>query len=401
MEINSLPIRRLDETLYSIAARTRWMNVAKDDRDACRSLFGYFRHTRVSDFPVDLVHFCAVTGEQYGNPQDVLNEMTLAEFFNRIGSHPWHSGSLCLPFATAGYGLSTLSNGHTNTWRACSLCLESEMSLAGTAFWHRSHHLPTAFFCPAHRVPLSVCVSPIQVRHNCFLLPQDTLLTDRFHGIVAAENQDLLLRLTKLGMDILFDTERPIDQGTAQAAIFDALNEKCLLTSSKLMCREPFFTEFSRRYSFLHRFPGLSDAVSSRGIEILLRKLQRENINRSAIHNLLLIDWLFGSWRLFKEHCAWHEVMGNREESRGTKNFPRTETARYVTLHGVCGINGSEQDSHREICLRFLDTNRCATRSRFSRAAPKSFRWLSRYDSDWFNHYVPSICRSRKQNELF
>lgn len=401
MQINSLPIRRSDETLYSVAARTRLMNAAKDDRDACCGLFGNSRNTHVSDFPVNLIHFCAVTSGHFGTPQDVLNEMTLAEFFNRIGSHSWPADNSCLPLATTGYGLSTLSNGSTNTWRACAQCMESEMALNATAYWHCSHHLPTAFFCTAHNAPLSACISLAHERHNRFLLPEDTVLVNRLHRIDLAENRETLMRLTKLGIDVLHDTGKSIDPRTAHAAILNALNEHGLLTSSRMVRREPFFIVLSRYYWFLHDLPEFVGVISPQGFDVLHRSLQRGDSSRSALYNLLLIDWLFGTWRSFKEQCAWQAVMDRPCESQGPKVHPCIEEIPHASAQALQEMHCTERESHRKICLSFRDTNASAKRSRFARAAPKSFRWLLRYDSDWLNKSFPGARYSRMQGELF
>lgn len=36
----------------------------------------------------------------------------------------------------------------------CSLCLISDLSNYGEPYWHRSHQLPTVYYCPTHHIPL-------------------------------------------------------------------------------------------------------------------------------------------------------------------------------------------------------------------------------------------------------
>lgn len=383
MQINSLPVWRPDETLYSVVARTRLMNAAKDDRDACRSLFGYSRNTRVSDFPVNLVHFCDVTKGAFGTPCNVLNDMTLTEFFNRIDSHPWSAGNSRLPISTAGYGLSTLSNGRSNIWRACALCLKSEMAQDATAYWHRSHQLPAAVFCAIHDEPLSVCLSPIQVRHKHFLLPQDTVLANDFYRQDLAENYATLARLTQLSVDVLRDSDKPIEPRVARAAIFNALDEHGLLAQARLIRSEQFFVEFSRSYGNLQKFSEFCGALSRPGIDILHRKLRHGYLKRSAVHNLLLIDWLFGSWDAFHQCCLWQSTMDD------------------IPSHAAQPESETLKNTHRGTCLDFLNINAPATRTRFFRSAPASFRWLLRYDTKWLDNVLPTTRSVKNQRSLF
>lgn len=230
MPITRMPLSRHDETLYSFAARIRLANAARDDRAACRGMFGSHAHMRVAEFPVNLVHFCRVTHGAVGTPETVLAEMTLTNFFSRIGGHPWHAGSSAQPVATAGYGLSTLSNGNVSTWRACRQCLRSDLSTFATGHWRRSHQLPTVFFCLRHGTPLSRSLAPVHTWHNRFLLPQDTELHETVHCLDGATHEEARLRLTKLAVDALFDVGAPVAADVTYATMRRALGDKGMLT---------------------------------------------------------------------------------------------------------------------------------------------------------------------------
>lgn len=398
MQLNSLPIRRHDETLYSIAARMRLVNAARSDYDACQSLFGHSKSRRISEFPVNLMHFCEVTKGQLGNPQDILAEMTLAGFFDRIGSRPWRAGSTSSPMSTAGYGLATLSNGSATIWRACSLCIESDIAQNATAYWRRSHHVPTAFLCPIHDAPLIARVSPIHERHNRFLLPEDTAPDYTFWKVELTRNYETLMRLTKLGIEILEDTGCLIESQTMYATLCSGLRSRGLLTHSGSIRGRLFAGEFSDRYGFLSRHPDFSDAVSSRGSDILQRNLRNTNSVRSAAHNLLLIDWLFGAWGAFKEHCNWQSLM----DCHGLETDIR-ERSTDKSFGVSCDVKQNpfiDRQLHRRVCLNFLELEVSATRSGFSRFSPKSFRWLLCHDIEWLDAQLPFRQRTQKQGEL-
>lgn len=377
------------------------MNAAKDDRDACRSLFGNSLNTRVSDFPVNLMYFCDVTQGSFGTPEEVLAEMTLHGFFDSVGSHPWREGSANLPVVRAGYGLATLSNGSAKNWRACSQCIKSDMTHHGTTYWRRAHHLPAAFLCPIHDAPLVARIMPIPERHNRFFLPDETDVDQMFWRADFEKNYKALMRLTELGIDILEDSWCPITPQTIHATLRSALGERDLLTPSGLIRKDRFAKEISNSYSFLSHHPDFSDALSSRGVDILLRKLVHPSEIRSAAHNLLLIDCFFGTWHSFKEHYIWQAVMDSGNVISELENQSGYNCKFRNSSIDLKKTQLSDRQQHRITCLDFLEQNEHPTRSKFSCSAPKALRWLLRYDLEWLNAHLPISQRKQKQRELF
>lgn len=271
MEINTFPVARADETLYSIAARIRLTNAAKNDREACRSLFGPWNNMKVFNFPVNVVHFCTVTQNCFGDPARVLQDMTLAKFFERIGSSPWRKGSHPGPVATAGYGLATLSNGAIGRWRVCLQCLKSDLACHATSFWRRAHHLPTSLICPIHGTALTAALSPIPEMGKRFLLPEQIQARAYIVDWDVSANHDDLARLTALGVNILQDRNPPVKITDIRATLLGALESRGLLTATRMLRRVQFGSEFAHRYHFLVQHPDFSFALSSKGIDILQR----------------------------------------------------------------------------------------------------------------------------------
>lgn len=374
MQINSLPILRHDETLYSIAARTRLQNAARDDREACRSLFGPSSTIRIAEFPVNLSRFCEATGGHFGDPPDVLLGTTLCGFFERIGGPPWRAAKWRRPVETAGYGLATLSNGNVNTWRGCPYCVESDLLTYGISHWRRAHQLPTAFFCLAHHTPLKLSIAPNNDRHIRFLLPEQTTLTTDYRSVNLASYENMLVRLSKLASDALFDTSDISDLASSHAVILRALGNRGLLTATDKIRAEEFAAELSRRYGFLQHNADFRDPLSSEGIGILCRSFRRADSWRRPQHNLLLIDWLFGSWHGYRQQCTWQAVM----------NCPDLAKAKVIQPPST-----DDQFAHRKICLDFINSRALPLRSEFFIVARKSFQWLLRNDTKWFDLNFP------------
>jgi hypothetical protein len=300
MQISSIPIHRHDETLYSLAVRIRRTNAARNDRDACRTLFGPYSNMRVSEFPVNVEVFVNAAQARFGNVQQVIAKMTVVPFFDRVGGHPWHRGSSHSSVATAGYGLSTLSNGNLRTWRACAQCLTDDKLRNPYGYWRRAHQLPATFFCLKHNVLLNACCVPANKMHTQFYLPDEMPLVDTFDCLSPSANAKILTVLSQFAVDALRDGDNLIDQKTANAAIARALESRNLTTADGKINRQSFSPEFSRRYGFLRLHADFAKVVSAAGIEILCRSLDKPSVWRHSAHNVLLLSWLFESWNAFK-----------------------------------------------------------------------------------------------------
>ncbi|MBC3927329.1 TniQ family protein [Undibacterium sp. CY21W] len=400
MRLNALPILREDETLYSLVARIRLANAAKDDRDACRSMFGHSKNTRVSDYPVNLIHFCDMTNGCFGDPLSILATMTLVKFFEEIGGHPWHAGSSVRPIEIAGYGLSTLSNGNIQTWKFCKDCMTSDLSIFSIAYWRRSHQLPTSFFCQIHGTVLSRSLVHPYTRHNRFMFPDDEVASsEQYCTATTSGNEDILWRLTQLGIAILHQRQSSLSSSStlpeiSHSAILRAIKERGLFTQNGSLRLKDFSTELMNKYHFLRPHPEFSNALSEKSIDILGRNLRSAGKWRSVAHRLLLIDWLFGSWVSFHQQCKWQHVMDQSFHTAPAK-------VRSKEIFDENSNFRSQQHLHRAACINFLTSNKIAKRSIFARAASHSFRWLLRYDKQWLDQHFPVCRRKHLQKEMF
>lgn len=399
MLITCLPVPRYDETLYSFAARTRLTNAARDDREACQSLFGPSLHMRIADFPVNLEHFCQATKGALGGPAAVQEAMTIAGFYDRVGGHPWHAGSAKSAVATGGYGLAILSNGNRYTWRVCEKCIQADVSSGAVAYWHRSHQLPISFFCLEHNMELGMSSGPRTERQNRFCLPQDTVCITSDVCTTPFKDYEKRWRLTKLGVDALLHHGPAIDLKVIYAAMLRALSSRGLVTGGGSIRLEPFVKTLLRDYGFLSQYGEFADVVSPRGLDILYRSMRCENLWRRPVHNLILIDWLFGPWRSFIEQCEWQSVI-----DRPTEIDYRQPGDRNVKLLDWQPRDAANVEvmraEHRKRCLEFMELDANANRSRFARANPKSFRWLLNNDAAWFNYTCPLNKSNKVQLDL-
>jgi TniQ len=391
MQILSIPLHRSDETLYSFAARLRRSNAARNDREACRSMFGPAPHMRVSEFPVNLTHFCQATKQLLGPPEKILSQMTLIPLFERIGAWPLRRGNKPRPAAIAGYGLSTLSNGNIHTWRACKECLRQDISLNPYGYWRRAHQLPGLLLCPTHHTPLVVCTAPATQFHNQFVLPDEVSLENTADRIDTGTNANTLQILERFSVAALHDDGEYLDKTTTVQVIVQALENHDLLSPRGKICREVFVPKFLRCFGFLRHHREFADSVSCSGVEILCRSLDAPRVWRSCLHQLLLLSWLFGSWEAFKAHCQWQQVMNGDNcmlNLHAEGNLTKKPDMR-------CAL-----DFHRKKCIDFIIANAIPSRTKFAHDEGRSFRWLLNNDIEWFNQQCPPYSKYEPQLRL-
>lgn len=118
------------------------------------------------------------------------------------------------------------------------------------------------------------------------------------------------------------------------------------------------------------------------------------------MHNLLLLDWLFGSWKSSCAQSTWQTVVGC--PSLLAEAAPSDADIPPGVSHAIVNETGDRvRESHRRKCIDFLDYHTHAVRSRFARAESKSCRWLLANDIVWFDQYCPINKPDRSQGNLF
>lgn len=339
---------------------------------------------RVSEYPVNLDYFCRATACAMGDAPAVLENMTLAGFFQRVGGHPWRSGRGDAAVAIAGFGLAALSHGESDNWRACAHCIRSDISTYGTSYWHRSHQLPTSFYCLQHSAPLLVSSVPKAERYSRFQLPHQSNFSEISRRLfVQTENSNTLQRLSQLAMHALNQTAPPVEPALKHEVMLQALEQRGFVTAGGSIRRTKFIEAISKEYGFLSVSTYHMEAVSQPALGILHRSMKSVNKWRRPIHNLVLLDWLFGSWDAFQKQCFWQSVMdepiaaykNGSGTTRTAVNNETTQPSDYASIRSV----------HRMKYLEFNGVTKNATRSSFARASPKSFRWLLTNDQKWFD----------------
>ena len=381
MHLYHLPIARTDESLYSLVARTRRVNIFRCDHDACNAVLGSSRVSSIDGFPVSLDHFCASTSYAYGDAQAVLYAHTPAGYFQRMGRPPWHVSVRNLSPLHARFSLGLLSHGISRGWRVCPDCCQTEIGRWGSCYWHRAHQLPGTLVCPVHGTNLQSVYPRQNGIHAHFMLPDEVESCTPADTPNECAVHTQLCQIARINDDILNDKDEVLPHLAVQSTLYYELRQRGMLDRHGKVAKSMVVHGFSEHHHRLSKLLQFSDALSPGAVIRMASALARQSII-SSLQLVLLIDYLFGSWAAFKERGRWESVLGFSLQTQAPG-------------HGLSYLpDPAAKTYHRQICLSLLKEHPAATRSIFAKAAPKSFHWLFRHDEQWFDQTLPRHAKS-------
>lgn len=403
MVISLLPTRLPDESLYSLVARIGWLNGLGSHQEACAFMFGNLDEERVGDAHADIENFCAVTRNVYGQLEALVDSATTLPFFRRLGTDPRVASahgqiaqSNVVDTSQRGLGLAALSNGYAHIWRWCPVCSEENTREHGMTYWHRSHQLPGVVVCTKHRMSLLEVNLPYRMRQQYFVLPSRIPEhLERLDSCPINADLDLALQLALFAENILHDTSQGNSADTIQGAVLDGLVARGLVNKGGKIPKRELVEDLSTCFGPISLNEFISPLVNEQHLMRLASALTTTTQVRPALLNLILIYWLFGSWALFLEYCAWRKALGPSGGAPVTPKKPNSD---------ISPIDDKEplRRSHRRVCLSYLQHHFDATKSDFWRAHPRSCRWLTLHDRGWIDQHLPTAVSYRgRQLQLF
>lgn len=276
-------------------------------------------------------------------------------------------------------------------WRFCPQCLQTDIAEAGVAWWHRAHQLPTSIVCAEHGCSLLWLDVKRHRAHERFILPTDQNgLPVLNMAAIAAENPGLWTALAKLGRDALDDQAEPPSALDVHGALIAGLHQQGLLTRGGNLRRDDFMASFSLRIGrisapgILRRMDAVVEPLS------LVHGIWPGGRSRPTLIRLLLVHWLFGTWRSFLQRCNWERLWG-------AVSLPEVVAEKAQEPIRSDGL----RNKHRDVCRAFQAEFPSASRSAFWRTCPASLRWLKRYDAAWLEFHFPGGGPKGLQHDLF
>lgn len=381
------PLR--DETLYSWLARTARLNALSSDLAFCDWLAGT-QSTSIMNASFNLPMLSEKSSGCLGSASQILQQMTAFNVAGALGDVP-ADDVMEVAAGTRTFDLMAEVFGGMSRWRFCPECRIDDIAEAGLAWWHREHQLPTSLVCTVHGAALHWLDVKRHRIHEQFILPTDgDVGTTLSMASVTSENPLLWNALAALGREALDDWGEMPSRSAIRNALIAGLHQQGLITPGANLRRDEYSAKYVQRIGRISA-PGLLKRVDSVVEPLsLMYGILPGRYGGQPLLRLILVHWLFGSWRSYLGRCNWEAVLG-----ADRRTAPETLNASTVVL-----LEESPK-SHRDVCLAFLAKQAGASRSAFWRVHPGSLRWLSRYDADWLNFHFPVASQRVVQHQLF
>ncbi|WP_124552730.1 TnsD family Tn7-like transposition protein [Methylophilus methylotrophus] len=305
----TLPVISQDMTFFSWMALTGYLNNQGGYQVSNMLLGNGSAGTRL-DFPSHLDNFCRKTAYAFGYPGDIAFNHTVLPFY--LAFRPTVFASECVQIM-AGESVETLKfklglppahfRGITDL-KYCSHCLSEDVGSIGISFWHSSHQLPSAHVCDKH---FSILESfPLRDKgtdKNTLVLPSSRLTT---YPACDGQNFSILSAIANISTRLLHQ-ELPGGFNATQLrnAYLHGLKQQELLTKRGQIRASIFIHRFEQYYFTLKGLPAFARLLRSENIPHFLKLIRKPRGFHHPVAHILLIQFLFGNWELFRSVYAW------------------------------------------------------------------------------------------------
>lgn len=271
---------------------------------------------------------------------------------------------------------STLQNesfGDTAFWRFCPACYEHDVALHGVGYWHLTHQLPTTLMCTEHRCNLHEIILKKKQLHDRLWLINDAL---SHQNEFTATLDEHWLNIAQIGKEALEDSQKPHDADVIKQALIAALRQRGLLDAKGRLKINVFEQSFENFFD--------QNFILTIKLRLLIKKpryLATEILHGfkgRVLNRLILVYWLFGSWKYFRICCEWHAVFNTGNTNAHISN--------QLNLNQI----GEIKAKNRDLCESYLLSTNKPNRIEFCRMFYSNFRWLLKYDREWFDRALPT-----------
>lgn len=330
-----LPALLPDMTLYSLTAFAHRMSGVSCGNSTSFLLFGTPRAGLPHDFPSHLSQFCDRTRGAYGDVRTVAWHTTNLPYF--MCFRPPEHQSAALSFVSSDahcrikfrLGLPASPSGGRFPLRACTRCMHEDEKSFGGAYWHRRHQLPGVLFCQMHGEPL--LESTLRVdrrRRSMFVLPSDIAVFKC--SPKCGSEAKVLHRLAILSADVLdHPSNFKYSNNQVRATYLHALRDRGMVTSGGRVRVQEFLSWIRNSYASIASFRPYDRVLSQDHEEGLLRLIRKPRADFDPLYHTIMIDALFGGWKLFFETYAWEQTISSSSAEIAAYT-PQSEAAKIV-----------------------------------------------------------------------
>lgn len=362
-----MPVAMPHENLYGLVSRFAKINGMVNHLQATQ----YFLHSQdISVADAALVAHDESLFAQYYLTHTASPLLTLEKLRIHLGEVPQNVHKM-LPVRK-----STLQNesfGDIAFWRYCPACYEHDVAFHGVGYWHLAHQLPTSLMCTDHQCNLHEIMLKKKHLHDRLWLIHDGL---PYKNAFTAPLDAHWLNIAQIGKEALEDSPKPHDAEVIKQTLMAALRHQGLLDTKGRLKIHVFEKAFEKFFN--------KEFVFTLKQRLLIKKpryLATELLNGfkgRILNRVILVYWLFGSWKYFRICCEWHAVF----------NTANT----YVHVSNEFNLNQTSEinTKSRDLCESYLLSTDKPNRIEFCRLFYGDFRWLLNYDRSWFDRVLPA-----------
>lgn len=343
-----MPTLAPDMSFYSLLAVTKRLNGISKAEQISQTLFSNASAALRHDFSPNLDVFCSRTGNAFGSPIEVAINTSTLPYFLRFRSKEVHDEALRLmtgptvePLKFV-LGLPPGPSGAFMPLCYCNECVEEDITNYGYAYWHRRHQLPSVMVCPTHSTSLNYANLRSNGRGRSGLfLPNDNEIQKYQSKQSLGRAKPMLKKLSTLS-SLVLDQElsAPYSTNSLRATYLHGLKQQGLLTASGRIRAKDFIDRLTRHYEAISQFPTFNRIVGKDFAEGILRLVRKPRVNFHTSSHIMMIDFLFGDWKLFNSVYLWEQQMDlpleNTAElqpaSPSNKNLDKNLEARLLEL---------------------------------------------------------------------
>ncbi|RQB14040.1 hypothetical protein IPC468_29170 [Pseudomonas aeruginosa] len=287
-----------DETFFSICSRQHaaWGNL--NPSTTLHMLFNSRNQSTKHDFPHSLDTLHSNIRAKWGDADSIIYRRTIFPLFMPFQSHSRIQTAMqMLKGNSPGsikyrLGLITGRFGAEHPLKACSGCIEMDISRHGVAYWHLSHQFPGVLICPIHKIWLQESTLNRRWAGRFQLaLPDQAALIPR----PAKDLNSLTLMAVKQLADATLDLA---SLGTIKS--FDPLHVRSLYRNAIAdlgYASQQAAASFAQHSSQLQPFhPLTSLPTTEQKASTYIQQLMRPPRGHShPLKHLVMITWLFGT----------------------------------------------------------------------------------------------------------